>query len=230
MDERVVMKRSRREAMVWDSFVDMLVRSAFKAKETDGRKAVNVFRRRRRSITYRTPQDRCGPYRLDKVEGVVKSDGLNGSLYGWGIRRRWCLGWGRRGRQRWGEIVADWRWGTNREEIVCRWSVALELGDVFFAEADSFGGSRGAHGLLKSGSEGLDGGVRDFHLIFEITAHLSLHGVDVDHAEYALTDGTPWLGWIGLVADDLGGEHVGREEHPVAAIGLDSWKANLETL
>ena len=44
-------------------------------------------------------------------------------------------------------------------------------------------------------------------LPLEVRAHLSFHLVDLPESEHALTHDTPRLVRIGVIADDLGGEH-----------------------
>lgn len=47
----------------------------------------------------------------------------------------------------------------------------------------------------------------DVELPFEITAHLSFHLIDLSEREHALTDYSPALVRVGIVADDLAGDH-----------------------
>lgn len=55
----------------------------------------------------------------------------------------------------------------------------------------------------------------DIELPLEIAAHLAFHLVDLAEGEHALADDGPGLVGVGVVADDLGGEHESGDEESV---------------
>jgi hypothetical protein len=65
------------------------------------------------------------------------------------------------------------------------------------------------------GLELLQGTGLDIELPLEVRAHLPLHLVDLPKGEHTLTDDTPGLVGVGVIAYDLGGNHKRRDEEAV---------------
>ena len=81
-----------------------------------------------------------------------------------------------------------------------------------------------AHHLLEHGER-----LRlDVQLPVEVLAHLALHLVHLAQLEHPLPDDAPALVGVGVVADDLGGEHEGGDEEAVARGPARGGEARLE--
>ena len=108
--------------------------------------------------------------------------------------------------------MGEWAGGWSREGIV-RWvgtrSVEISLDHVFE--------------ILKCGGF-------DAKLPLEVGAHLPLHLVDLPEDVHTLTDDTPRLVGVSVIADDLGSNHKGRDEESVSGGTARGDEARLESL
>ena len=70
----------------------------------------------------------------------------------------------------------------------------------------------------------------DVELPFQVGAHLSLHLVNLPKGKHTLTDDTPGLVGVGIIADDLGSNHKCRDEEAVPGGTMSGDKPRLESL
>ena len=56
---------------------------------------------------------------------------------------------------------------------------------------------------------------RTHQVPLQVSAHLPLHLVHLLECEHLLSDDAPTLVRVGVIADDLAGDHEGRDEQPV---------------
>jgi hypothetical protein len=71
--------------------------------------------------------------------------------------------------------------------------------------------------LLDTLGESLELRGLDMEEPLEVQAHLTLHLIYLIESAEVLSDDTPRLVGVGVVADDLGGDHEGRNEETVTA-------------
>ena len=70
----------------------------------------------------------------------------------------------------------------------------------------------------------------DVELPFQVGAHLALHLVDLPESKHTLTDDTPGLVGICIVADDLGSNHKCGDEQTVAGGTAGGDEPSLQSL
>jgi len=84
--------------------------------------------------------------------------------------------------------------------------------------------------LPNHGLELLERAGLDVELPFEVGAHLAFHLVNLPKGKHTLTNDTPGLVRVSIIADDLGSNHECRNEKAVAGGTASGDKPRLESL
>lgn len=149
-----------------------------------------------------------------------------------------------------GVRVERWRREARRLECRCRRSRRLDARDALGTLAGSIRGTHvhaaaSRHELEDLANDEIDATTvavllelvgehlkvlgRNVDLVAQVAEELALHLVDLPKAEETLTDDSPALVGVGVVATALAGDHEGRDEETVARRSACCREADLES-